>query len=274
MTPFSLGDHQRENEKNMDILAEHCMFAHEIAFDLLKQLNGKKLAGRGRFFAGILRRQAMILHDINNLMKRNPPDQMISIFALFRCLIDDFIVVTYLKLKNYADEEIHCHIGASVGKEFKMYKQSWTINDKYFEGKRKGLATKEFYEKKKNEFLSDPENDKFFSDKKAFEFKVFPATTHIVSQHFEADDFGASNAHSLVMWQLLSKYVHYSEMMNRLEAGTPETRGIEIVQLQEALLYCVKTISLSVKAFAEDKVELKINDRMGLINHLTKEWPE
>ncbi len=83
----------------------------------------------------------------------------------------------------------------------------------------------------------------YFKDVKRRMFKGFPSTADIV-RSLPRSLVSAANAHSLILWKLLSNYVHYSAFTQQLE-NTPASREIEINQLQEVLSYVYKALAMS-----------------------------
>lgn len=216
---------------------------YAIAENILVQLNGTKPNFKESFFYGILARQVLLLENITKTLLSNPDNKLTATFILFRCLLDDFITVLYLQSRNFDETDLIKHSAHAYHERFKTIASARGINDKYFSGKQSGLVDGEYEKNFRQKFLDNPENDKYFKNKKKFEFKNFPSITSIVQQ-LPKTELGKANAAAFILWRHFSHYVHYTMLTFELEI-TKETREIEIKQLKEALSYCYKTILMS-----------------------------
>ena len=226
-----------------NVLAEYAHRVGAIAFDIVTQLDGTKTRTRERYFLGLLARQARLLDDISEMMARKEANSLTSVFILFRCLLDDFIVVLYFQTRGMNEADLIKHTASAYSKKFKMIEDGYKINDKHFGGTLRDMPTKKYYDDRLNEFLSEKANEVFFKDVSKRTWKNFIDTTTIVRE-LPNNGLGDANAHSLMLWKFMSNYVHYSVFTDTLEQSTATRQG-EIDQLQEALSYVYKTIVMA-----------------------------
>jgi hypothetical protein len=214
-----------------------------IAFDIGQQLHKSKVTLKEKYFLGLLARHAVILRDIKDIIASRDLNAQTSTFILFRCLLDDFITLLYFQSRDFQESDLISHTANAFNKKFKMLKESVSINEKYFNGSLQDLANTTIYDQEVNEFCQNTDNHIFFKDAKKRSWKTFINTSEIVRQ-LPRNGISAANAHALVLWQLLSNYIHYSAFTYMLETS-PESRKIEIIQLKEALSYSYKSIVIA-----------------------------
>lgn len=130
------------------------------------------------------------------------------------------------------------------------------------------MANLALYEKELNDFCENPDNHIFFKDVKRKTWKTFINTSEIIRQ-LPKNGISAANAHALVLWQLLSNYVHYSAFTQMLESS-PESREIEVVQLKEALSYAFKAVSIASHILTKFGLDHEFRDPTNLQNDLMK----
>ncbi len=103
------------------------------------KINGAKVNGFSRFYLELLKRQVLLLSDICLLLQITSKTQLISVFILFRCLLDDFILLLYVASKGYDEEVLIAYNSKMFSEHFKSMRESRDFNHKYFEGKRSGM---------------------------------------------------------------------------------------------------------------------------------------
>lgn len=219
-----------------------------IAISLKAQIKGAFPSDHARFLFGMLDRQPILLQDAARVLRGNHIRSLSSSFILFRCLLDDFIFLVRYTLYKYDPDIIDKNIAASLSEEQWLYDQSRRINNFFFEGKEAGLATDTFFQSKVDEVTNDPSNDRYFADAAKTQFKSSPKTGRFFEQITNADfddyqkEIAKSNAHAISLWQMYSKYVHYSLYTFRLQGSGLDVKEIEISQLQESLSYSYKSL--------------------------------
>jgi hypothetical protein len=220
----------------------------DIAISLKTQFSGAFPSDHAKFLFGMLDRQPVLLRDIARLLRANQIRNLSSSFILFRCLLDDFIFLVRYTLYNFDPEIIDKQIASSLREERWMYDQSRKINNAFFNGEEEGLATDTYYQSKVDEINNDCDYDRFFVDAARTQFKSAPKTGSFFEQITDPDfnekqkEVAMANAHSISLWQLYSKYVHYSIFTFRLIGAGIVAKRIEVDQLQEALSYSYKSL--------------------------------
>jgi len=222
-----------------------------VAADLLLQINKHKIKPNlvEQFYLGILVRERVILRDIANVFENNHEQNITSVFILFRTLLDDFIRLFSVYVSKNMEEEIIRIQADAYNHRFKNLKESIEINDNHYDGNHNSLLTDEWLEKEKQSFLSNPEFDKFFEDKVSFKFKKLTPISKIFDS-IKSDVKTKANVHSYVTYKFLTQYVHYSNLAFYLERDL-EARTVEILQLEEILLYCFKALQMEFEFFTK-----------------------
>lgn len=226
---------------------------------ILSQLSGKITPDfKESYLLGILSRSTILLRDITNILRNNETKHLTSVFILFRCLLDDFIHILYLKHNEFDEEEVIKITADAHRQRFNTIKASREINEKYFDGKYDQLQTSDKEALLKEMFLADRDKDKFFQDKEQFRFKKFPNMQSLIDDLPETE-IGRANIHAFVIWKFLSQYIHFSNLTFYLE-NDPKTREVEITQLEEILFYCYKTVFLIYQELAKNYGFLELID--------------
>jgi hypothetical protein len=226
-----------------------------IALSLKTQFRGEFPSDHAKFLFGMLDRQPVLLNDIARLLRANHIRNLSSSFILFRCLLDDFVFLIRYTLYNFDPEIIDKQIASSLREERWIYEQSRNINNAFFNGEEDGLATDTYYQSKVDEINNDCYYDKFFTDATKTQFKSAPKTGSFFKEITNPDfndyqrEVARANVHSISLWQLYSKYVHYSMFTFRLIGAGMDAKRIEVNQLREALSYSYKSLVMLSKAF-------------------------
>jgi hypothetical protein len=224
----------------------------DAAADILKQLAPliKTPTFVEEFYLGLLTREKVILTDIACILRNNSEQLIMSSFILSRVLLDDFIRLFSVISSKQKEEEIVKIMADAQKHVYSMMEQSAQINEEFYEGKQPGLFTNEKYEKKKQEFLNNNENDKYFKDKQLFKFKKLPPIADVFNI-IKKDVKVKANVHCKIEYKLLTQYVHYSNQTYNMDADS-ETRKLEIEQLTMTYIYCYKMICMHFSFFLEN----------------------
>lgn len=240
-----------------------------IADDICGQMNGKNIGHREQFLMGVLGRQAMILRDIHKLLRFNSDRNMTSVFILFRCLLDDYLIVLYFADSNFDDESFIRHTAKANSLKMAILSESRKINERFFNYTNPDLATAAIEQQELEEFRNNPTNGIYYKDPERTVMKGFPNTSHIIGM-LAVNDENTSAAHSFVVWKLLSNYVHYSHITYQI-TKSKEVREIEIQQLQEILYYCLRCIASGHHALKNVfGIPVKFNDPTNMVDEITK----
>lgn len=239
-------------------IAEYTSKLLAISESFEKQFLTAMVSHKELFYLGIIRRTSIILKDIEIILKDRHEFQITSSLILFRCLLDDFITLLYLKAKDFDEEEMIKITAKAYSNKYKMLKNSSQINKKHFNDTNTDLATSAMYEDEMTEFCNDPENHRLFEDVSRRKWKK-PATTTEMITGIATNEITTANAHALILWQLHSNYVHYSSLTEVLERNKP-SRIIEISQLKEVLVYVYRGLLLCSDILNTYGLENRIQD--------------
>ncbi|MBS1508089.1 MAG: hypothetical protein JSS79_15730 [Bacteroidetes bacterium] len=232
-----------------EILSDLARRTGAIATDICKQLNNIEVQLRDKYLLGIMNRHSIILEDVANILSQKHESRLMSAFILSRCLLDDFLTILYFHNKQYDNSVFINHTSEAYKQKLKMVTESRKINEKYFEGKQIGMATKEIERGQYESFCSIESNKILFKNFKKREFKSFPKTGSAFAELIKSDT-NAASANSYVLWKFFSQYVHYSLVTYELEQAKG-ARQIEVRQLKEVLSYCYKTIFMASSALVQ-----------------------
>ena len=181
--------------------------------------------------------------------------------------MDDFLHLLYLELHAKKEEEI-VKINAKTHKEsFKSIEQLTKSNHNYFNGAYKYYLNSEQLQALKNTFSEEPENDKYFMDKKNFKFKNFIPLSQLSDNITHSRDVEIFKDRAFYLWKEFSSFVHYSNTSFYQEINpNPVNRQ----KIEEGFKYCYNSIYLAFKYFERtlgvqfiDNEQLR--DRHGII---------
>lgn len=207
------------------------------------------------YFLGILRRQIIILYDLNELLKSSVHNNFTTLFVLCRCLTDDFLFMTYLKTHKEKEDESIIKITASAySKSFKALEILAQSNHKHFNGEYPFYLNNEEFEKLKVIFQSKETNDKYFKDKETFTFKAFLQLTQL-AEHITDFELSKTTLRAFYLWKEFSDFIHYSNITFELEMNEKHNQ-IYLRHIEETLTYCFNTVEMAFRYFA-DKHKLK-----------------
>lgn len=254
-------------------IAEYAGRISNIALDISNnQLQNRRVNKKQKFFLGIIARQGLLLRDIRVTLEEADEQSQMSTFILLRCLMDDFLMMLYFASNNFDDKSFHSHTAEAINNYFKTIKQGANINERFFQNREEGLPTFEYYETEYKAFCSDNLNNMYFKDIKRKTFKSFIKTSNLVDT-LPDHEITRANAPAIVLWKLLSTYVHYSiyTIDNELRSSR---RSIEIQQIPEALTYIFKTILLASTALNSMGMRNVVNDPTNILQELHTEIEE
>ncbi|MBL7739295.1 MAG: hypothetical protein JNK14_08740 [Chitinophagaceae bacterium] len=209
------------------------------------------------YYLGILRRQAIILLDLERLLKGRNSGLITTPFIILRSLMDDFLHLLYLELFVGDKYEEIVKINAKAHKQvFQSLKDLTESNHKYFNDKYPFYLTHEQYKTVQEKFVSIPENEKYFRDKESFKFKSFITLAEMVKKINASRDVNIFRDRAFYLWKEFSGFVHYSNFSFYLELKEDVTH---LQKMDEAFQYTYNSIYLSFKHF-ERALELKFID--------------
>jgi hypothetical protein len=199
------------------------------------------------YYLGMIRRQVILLHDLQTLIAHSEHHNLSGVLILCRCLLDDFLHVFFLKQHNEEEENL-VKINADEYKQmFRSVDVIMQSNHQHFEGQNPYYITEDEFAAVKAHFIGQEENDKYFIDKAAFRFKRFKTVADLV---LEFNDFEMSKMaqRAFYFWKDLSGFVHYSNITFEKEINE-DNLPYNLSLIEEVLLYSYNTIELSFRYF-------------------------
>jgi len=198
------------------------------------------------YYLGILRRQAILHLDLEQILNNRNPELITTPFILLRSLMDDFLHLLYLELNPDKEEQI-VKINAKTHKLTFQSIQDLTIsNHSHFDGKYGYYLDNEQLQSLKNKFMDKPENDKYFVDKDRFKFKTFIQLSQVAENIKHSRDIEIFKDRAFYLWKDFSSFVHYSNFSFYLEINVDHTN---LQKVEEAFQYCYNSIYLAFKYF-------------------------
>lgn len=244
----------------------------DVAVNMGRQVGGRMVTLRQRFFIDLLRRQIILLRDIERVLTDNVENRQQSAMILARCLLDDFIILLYMRIHDFEEEILICHTAEAYKKRYKMLEESMRINDKYFKGVQNGLVNRPMFEKEWFLFAREQSNEIFFKvvkpQPRPDDLKSFPSTASII-RNLPVSQLAAANANAFVLWKQFSGYVHYSSITS-LGDRAPQVRAMEFIHLKEVFNYTYKSFFTISEALNMLDVPNKLSDPTEVFEELMK----
>ncbi|TCP22360.1 hypothetical protein EV195_1129 [Tenacibaculum skagerrakense] len=198
------------------------------------------------YYLGILRRQAILLLDMEKILNNRNPELITTPFILLRSLMDDFLHLLYLELHADSEEEI-VKINAKTHKQsFKSLEDLTASNHNHFNGAYTFYLNNEQFQALKDTFTGKAENDKYFSDKPQFRFKNFIPLSQVADNITHSREIEIFKDRAFYLWKEFSSFVHYSNSSFYLETNP---NPINLLKIEEGFQYCYNSIYLSFKYF-------------------------
>lgn len=231
LSHISLILHEMAN-KNLDQLAGKCQEKHEMQ----------------DYYLGILRREAMVCHDLHLILKNRPQENLTTIYVLLRSLLDDFIHLVYLDLHDNPTEEI-IKINAKSHKEH-FESLAFLTNSKHQEnnGESMNYLTAEGLEEVKTIFKSKEENKKYFTKINEFEFKRFIQLRQVAEKINGTNTCNIARDRAYYLWKDFSSFVHYANWCFEYEL-TEDIIKLQVIE--ESLQYVFNSILIAFKYFKQ-----------------------
>lgn len=219
------------------------------------------------YYLGILRRQAILLLDMEKILNNRNSELITTPFIILRSLMDDFLHLLYLELHENREEEI-LKINAKTHKQTFISLEDLTkSNHNHFNGAYPFYLNNEQFQDLKVTFAGKAENDKYFIDKGHFKFKNFIPLSQVAEKITHSRNVEIFKDRAFYLWKEFSSFVHYSNFSFYLETNQDPTN---LKKIEEGFQYCYNSIYLSFKYFERtfgieftDNAELR--DRYGII---------
>jgi hypothetical protein len=252
---------------NREFLAKEAKKIIDFANSNIVQINGQDPQGYDcteEYYLGMLRRQTILLYDIETLLDNSQHQNLTTLAILCRCLLDDFLTVVYLKTKPNESDNILCITGKAFRHTFDSLEVLTKSNDNHFNGKYTYYLTQEELEANKITFKDKPKNKGFFVDGNDFPLKGFKQFTNMYK---EIDGFELTKitSRSFYLWKEFSDFVHYSTITYNLEVNKSNEQTY-FRSIEETLYNSLNTIEMSFRYFVakynlEFKIDADLNDR-------------
>lgn len=236
-----------------------------FAYDNLKQLEEQNIDLKNEaesFFIGIITRQYTLTKDLSILFQHKKTTYLGSQLILFRCIIDDFIHLTFIVNQIDSNEMMTNFNSDAYNKNFIRLKKLADLNETKLEGKYPNYPTYELLNSLKENFGSQKKNDKYFKNKENFKLKTFDNMGNIIGK-LDNENYAHKLRRAYFFWGHLSDYVHYSNFSFRLERSLNPKNDNTYFMFAEIIQYSYQIIKTSFEYF-EKKYSLNIIDKNNL----------
>jgi hypothetical protein len=220
------------------------------------------------YYLGILRRHAILLTDLSLILKDRNSECISTPFILLRCLLDDFLHLLYLELRDDKANEI-TKINADVYKHsFNALIDLTNSNYENFNGKYQFYLTYEQLKEVQDKFISKEKNKKYFKNQCGFKFKGFKRINDMVNTTSYSRNVNIFRDRAYYLWKEFSSFVHYSNYSFKYELrGADENLNM----IDESFQYCYNSIYLAFKYFErnlniEFKNETELLKKYGIVH--------
>lgn len=162
-------------------------------------------------YVGMIIRQITLNSDLKLLLESKTHGYHTSHFILLRCLIDDFIHLTFIVNQEDHEEQIVKFNADALNKNFKKLMDLATLNEEKLGGEYPHYPTYELLDGVKEKMKNSPRRQQHFSDKENFTFKTFKATGNII-RDLGDNEYSHQLNRAYFIWRKLSDFVHYSNL--------------------------------------------------------------
>jgi len=247
---------------NIDQLANEAKLLGDLANSNLDSLKGTCMEKNEipDYYLGILRRQAILLIDLERLLNNRNPELITTPFIVLRSLMDDFLHILYLELHANKEEEIIKINASSYKQSFRSIEDLTNSNYNHFDGQYVEYLTNEQFQALKDTFVSKAENDRYFTDKENFRFKTFIPLSSVAESITHTQYVEIFKDRAFYLWKEFSSFVHYSNFSFYLEMNADP---LNIYKIEEGFQYCYNTIYLAFKFFERNmNIDFKDNEEL------------
>jgi len=234
-------------------------------FEQIEKLNLEPNDEHDSTYIGMLLRQITINNDLSSLLKNKNHGYLTSEFILLRCLIDDFIHITYIVNQENSEEVIIEFNADAISNNFKKLSELAKLNEEKLGGNYPFYPTYNFMEEVKEKIKNSPRRQQYFSDKDNFKFKTFKPTGNLIRDLGDTE-YSHRLRRAYFIWRKLSDFVHYSnssfEEEQRIDPETDST----YTEFAEIISYSYMTILNCFGHFA-NRYGLTIIDSQNLASY-------
>lgn len=209
-------------------------------------------------YVGMILRQMTINNDLASLMFNKNHSCYTSEFILLRCIIDDYIHITYIVNQSNSEEAIVNFNADALDKNYKRLLDLATLNEDYLGGNYPFYPTDALMNEVKEKIKSSPRRQQHFSDKENFKFKTFKNTGQIIRE-LKNESYSHSMKRAYFIWRKLSDFVHYSNIAFEEEQMIDPETDSTYTEFAEITSYSYCTVLNCFKHF-QSRYNLKIID--------------
>lgn len=239
-----------------------------FAYDNLKQIEELNIDLKKEaesFFTGIINRQYTITKDLLILFKNKNSTYLGSQLILFRCIVDDFIHLTYIVNQIDSNEMLTKFNSDAYNKNFIRLKKLADLNETKLEGKYPNYPTYQIINKVKEDFKSKTINDQYFINKEDFKLKAFDNMGNIIGKLYD-ESYAHKLRRAYFFWGHLSDFVHYSNFSFEMERNINPKKDNTYLIFAEIIQYSFQVIKTSFEYF-EKTYNINLIDKNKLIEH-------
>lgn len=236
-----------------------------FAYDNLKQIEKLSIDLKKEsesFYLGIINRQYTLANDLTILFKNKKSIYLGSQFILFRCIIDDYIHLTYIVNQNNSNEMMTKFNSDAYNKNFIRLKKLAELNETKLGGKYPNYPTYEFIDNLKDNFKNQTKNEDYFKNKEEFKLKTFENKGSIIGK-LEDESYAHQLRRAYYFWGHLSDFVHYSNFSFGMERNVNPKKDNTYLMFAEIIQYSFQIIKTSFEYF-ERRYDLKLIDKNKL----------
>lgn len=240
-------------------------FTASFALDNLRQISNIENDLKNdteSFFIGIINRQFTLLQDLSILFNYKSSNYLGSQFILFRCIIDDYIHLTYILNQVDSNEMLIRFNSDAYHKNFTRLKKLADLNELRLEGNYPNYPTYQFLDNFKDSFKQKTNNEKYFKNKETFELKKFDNMGSIIGR-LNDENYAHKLRRAYYFWGHLSDFVHYSNFSFGLERNINPKQDNTYLMFDEIISYSYQVIKTSFEYF-ETTYKLKLIDNNNL----------
>lgn len=239
-----------------------------FAYDNLKQIEELNIdlnKESESFFLGIINRQYTLTTDLSILFNNKKSIYLGSQLILFRCIIDDFIHLTYIVNQNDSKEMMIKFNSDAYNKNFIKLKKLAKLNETKLKGNYPNYPTYKLIDDLKENFKSQTKNENYFKNKEEFELKTFENMGTIIGK-LDNESYAHKLRRAYFFWGHLSDFVHYSNFSFGMERNINPKKDNTYLMFAEIIQYSFQVIKTSFEYF-EKTYKINLIDKNKLTEH-------
>lgn len=248
-------------ENIISLLELNSLFAHDN-LKQIEELNIDLKKEAESFFTGIINRQYILTKDLLILFKNKNSTYLGSQLILFRCIVDDFIHLTYIVNQIDSNEMMIKFNSDAYNKNFIRLKKLAVLNETKLEGKYPNYPTYQQIEALKESFKNQNNNAEYFINKEDFKLKTFDNMGNIIGK-LNDENYAHKLRRAYYFWGHLSDFVHYSNFSFRLERKINPKQDNTYLMFAEIIQYSYQVIKTSFEYF-ERTYDIELIDKNKL----------